>query len=133
MHCTTEQGSVSMVVIRLSPTSYDMMDWNPSNKTHPELDNNSSNAGATFVQSTRTQRLLKTIWTLSCWYSLESSLWVLSDEYPHPRVSVFFLVFSATFMLAILTTSCIRVTTCIGCYKVIKSEMPCCNTDTNSG
>ena len=49
-----------------------------------------SNAGATFIQSTRTQRFLK---TLSCWYSLESSHWVLSDEYPHARVSVIFQLF----------------------------------------
>ena len=31
-----------------------------------------SNAGATFVQRARMQRFLKTIFTLSCWYSLES-------------------------------------------------------------
>ena len=34
---------------------------------------NPSNAKATFVQSTPMQRFLKTIQTLSCWYSLESS------------------------------------------------------------
>ena len=35
---------------------------------------NPFNAEATFVQSTRTfERFLKTILTLSCWYSLDSS------------------------------------------------------------
>ena len=43
---------------------------------------NPSNAETTFVQSTRTQRFLKTIQTLPCWYSLDSSHWLLSDEYP---------------------------------------------------
>ena len=32
-----------------------------------------SNAEATFIQSTRTQRFLKTIKVMSCWYSLDSS------------------------------------------------------------
>ena len=34
---------------------------------------NPSNAEATSVQSTKTQRFLKIIQTLSCWYSLDSS------------------------------------------------------------
>ena len=34
---------------------------------------NPSNAEATIVQSTRTLKSLKTIETLSCWYSFESS------------------------------------------------------------
>ena len=50
-------------------------------------------AESTFVQSTRMQRLLKTILTLSCWYSLDSSHWVLSYEYPFARVSIIFKVF----------------------------------------
>ena len=54
---------------------------------------NPSNAEATFVQSTRTQRFLKIFLTLSCWYSLDSSRQVLSDEYPFDRVSVIFQVF----------------------------------------
>ena len=54
---------------------------------------NPSNAEATFIQSTRTQIFLKIIKTLSCWYSLESSWWVLSDEYPFARVSVISQVF----------------------------------------
>ena len=49
-----------------------------------------SNAKATFVQSTQMQRFLKTIQTLSCWYSLESSHGALSDVYPFARVSVIF-------------------------------------------
>ena len=48
---------------------------------------NPSNAEATFVQITRMQRVLKTIETLPCWYSLDSSRWVLSDKYPFARVS----------------------------------------------
>ena len=51
---------------------------------------NPSNAEATFIQSTRTHWFLKTIQTLSCWYSLGSSQRVLSDEHPHARVSVIF-------------------------------------------
>ena len=47
---------------------------------------NSSNAKATFTQSTRTQTFLKTFSTLSCWYSFYSSHWALSDEYPCARV-----------------------------------------------
>ena len=35
----------------------------------------------------------KNIWTLSYWYSLESSCWGLSNEYPFARVSVIFQVF----------------------------------------
>ena len=39
-----------------------------------DSDTNPSNAEAiTFIQSARTQRFLKTIQNLSCWYSLESS------------------------------------------------------------
>ena len=41
---------------------------------------NPSNAEATFVQCTRTQRFLKTILTMSCWYSSDSSHWVLSAQ-----------------------------------------------------
>ena len=54
-----------------------------------------SNAEATLVQSTRRHQSLKTIWTLSCWYSLDSSWWVLSDEYPYARVSIIFQVFAS--------------------------------------
>ena len=70
---------------------------------------NPSNAEAIFIQSTRMQRFLKTILTLSCWYSLESSHWVLSDEYPFARVSVIFQVFSHNFVLVKLAFSSIRV------------------------
>ena len=51
---------------------------------------NPSNAEATYAQSSMTQKSLKTILTLSCWYSLNSSRWVLSDEYPFARVSIIF-------------------------------------------
>ena len=36
---------------------------------------------------------LKIIQTMSCWYSLDSPHWVLSDEYPDARVSTIFQVF----------------------------------------
>ena len=49
-----------------------------------EISLNPFNAEATFVQSTRVQRLLETICTLSCWYSL----W-----YPYARVLVIFQLF----------------------------------------
>ena len=45
-------------------------------------------AEATFAQSTRTHTFLKTIYTLSCWYPLDRSRRVLSDECPCARVSV---------------------------------------------
>ena len=48
-----------------------------------------------YVQRTRKQRFLKTIRTLSCWYSLDSSHWVLSDEYQYARVSVIIQIFFA--------------------------------------
>ena len=54
---------------------------------------NPFNAKANFVQSTRMERFLKTIQTLSCWYSLDRSRRVLSDEYPFARVSVIFYLF----------------------------------------
>ena len=70
---------------------------------------NPSNAEATFFQSARTQRFLKTIRTLSCWYSLESSLLVLSDEYPFARVSVIFQLFPHQFVFTKFATSSTRV------------------------
>ena len=51
----------------------------------------------------------KKIKTLSCWYSLDSSHWVLSDEYPLPRVAVIFPGFLHHFVLTKLATSSIRV------------------------
>ena len=48
------------------------------------------------------QKSLKTIQTLSCWYSFESSHWVLSDEYPFARVSVIF----QHFLQQILWSNC---------------------------
>ena len=51
---------------------------------------NPSNAGATLVRSTRTQRFLKTTLTLPCWYSLDSVHWVLSGDYSCAWVSVIF-------------------------------------------
>ena len=65
---------------------------------------NPFSAEATFVQITRMQSFLKTIFILSCWYSLESSREVLSDEYPCARVSVIFPGFLHHFVFAKLAT-----------------------------
>ena len=54
---------------------------------------NPSDAELNFIQCTKKQKIMKIILTLSCWYSLERSRWVLSDEYPFARVSVIFQVF----------------------------------------
>ena len=54
-----------------------------------------SYAEATLVQSTRMQRFLKTMQTLSCWYSLDNSHWVLSDA----RLSTILKVFFASFWI----------------------------------
>ena len=70
---------------------------------------NPSNAVATFAQSTRMQRFFKTIKTLSCWYSLESSCWALSDEYPFAKGFNGFSGFLHNFVLANLAVSSIRV------------------------
>ena len=51
---------------------------------------NPSNTKATFVQSTRMQRFLITIYTLSCWYSSDSSRRELLDKDSFARVSIIF-------------------------------------------
>ena len=51
---------------------------------------NPSNAKTTTIQSTRMQRFLKNIETLSWWYSLDGSRLVLSDEYPCARFLVIY-------------------------------------------
>ena len=67
---------------------------------------NPSNAEATFVQSTRMQTFLKSIQTLLCWYSLDSSHRVRSGEYPFARVSIdHFSGFLHHFVLAKLAIS----------------------------
>ena len=69
---------------------------------------NPFNVEALFVQSTRMQRFLKTMYTLSCWYSLDSSRWVLSDMSTHvPGIQSFFSVcFFASFCIGeIITTA----------------------------
>ena len=69
---------------------------------------NPSNAEATFVQSTRMQRFLKTISTLLCWHH-----WIALAEYSlmSTHVSGFqsFSIFMHHFVLAILATTSIRV------------------------
>ena len=82
---------------------------------------NPSNAEATFVQSSRTQIFLKNIESLSCWYSLDSSHWVLSDEYPFARVSVIIQVFLHNFVLAKLAISSIRVKHCFSLGTQVSS------------
>ena len=67
---------------------------------------NPSNAKATIIQSTQIIRFLKTIQTLSCLYSLESSRRVFSYEYPFARVLVIFQDFCIILYLA---TSSLRV------------------------
>ena len=62
---------------------------------------NPSNADAIFVQSMRTQIFPKTIEILSCWYSLESSRRVLSNEYPFAWVPVIFRMF-ASFCIGVI-------------------------------
>ena len=52
---------------------------------------------------------LKTIVTLSCWYSFESSCGALPDEYLFARVSVIFHVFFPSFGICQISHSSIRV------------------------
>ena len=66
---------------------------------------NPCNAESTFIEGTRTQKYSKTILTLSCWYSLYSSRWVLSDEHPFARGLVIFQHFSHHFLFIKLANS----------------------------
>ena len=66
---------------------------------------NPFNAEATLIKGTSMQKFFKPIQTLPSWYSLESSCWVLSDEYSFARVSVIFQVFSHHFPLTKLANS----------------------------
>ena len=50
---------------------------------HLEIADNPFNTKANFIQSTRTQRFLKTNLTLPCWFSFDSSRWVLSYMITH--------------------------------------------------
>ena len=54
-------------------------------------------------------RKVKNISTLSCWYSLDSSRWVFTDEYRYARVSEMCQVILHHFILTKLDTSSIRV------------------------
>ena len=78
---------------------------------------------------TRKLKFLRTIQTLSCWYPLESSRQVLSDEYPFARFSVIFqLLFFHRFALAKLVTSSIQVNAFLLPYKREKEmEKSRCN------
>ena len=55
------------------------------------------------------QKLMKIIWILSCWYSLESSRWVLTYEYPCARVSVTLQYFHIIFLLTKIALSSLRI------------------------
>ena len=83
--------------------------WGCSNLNRSVDYLNPFHAKATFVYGRKMRKLLKTIQTLSCWYSLESSRRVLSDEYPFVRVSVLFSVFWHNFVLTKSATSSIRI------------------------
>ena len=83
------------------------------NTTIYHLEFNPPNAEATFFQSIRMQSFWKILIILSCWYSLDSSPRVLSDEYPCARISIIFQCFLHHFVLAKLATSSIRVNPCM--------------------
>ena len=70
---------------------------------------NPSNAETTLVKNTKTQRFLKNFLTLSCWYSLDSSHWILSRWAPICHGFSKFSMFSHHFELAKSATSSIRV------------------------
>ena len=99
---------------------------------------NPPNAEATFVQSTRMQRFLTIILTLSCCYSFNSSQYVLPEEYPCARVLNILQLSLHHFVLAKLTTTSIRVKTrkmklimtlssiwCVYIYKAQKKFVSC--------
>ena len=60
---------------------------------------NPFNSEASFVQCTKKQKIMKIVLNQSCWYSLDSSRIVLSDEYPFARVSVISKGFSHQFCI----------------------------------
>ena len=60
---------IIIIIIIIKNNNNNDDDDNNSNNNN----NNPSNVEATFIQSTRTQRFLKTILTLLCLYSLDSS------------------------------------------------------------
>ena len=71
---------------------------------------NPSNAEATFVQSTRTQRFLKTFWMLSWWYSLDSTCWIYTLRWvPMCQDFSHFLGFFHHCIVATVATSSIWV------------------------
>ena len=70
---------------------------------------NPSAAKVTFVESQKTEKIMKIIITLSCCYSLESPHWELSDEYPFAMVFSQFQAFCHHFISTKLETSSKRV------------------------
>ena len=77
---------------------------------------------ATFFQSPWTQRFLRTLKTRSCWYSLDSSRSVLSDEYHLRWFRSIFRVFLQPFVLAKLANvTSVRVNASEGVYKLHSS------------
>ena len=83
------------------------MQYNTNTIWKPWTCFNPSNAEATFVHSTRTQRFLKTI-LMSCWYSLNSSHWALR-WIPMCQGFTNFSVFLPHFVQATLATCSVRV------------------------
>ena len=67
-------------------------------------------AEAVFSPKHKEAKILKTISSLSCWYPLEISRWVLSDEYRLPGFQPFFQGSLHHLPLAKVATSSIRVT-----------------------
>ena len=62
---------------------------------------------------------------MSSWYSLDSSRWVLSDEYPFTMVSVIFRMFLYLFVLTKLATSSLRVKRAVHClHYFLLSSFP---------
>ena len=60
-------------------------------------------------KGTITQNSLKSCLTLPCWYSLDDSCCVLSDEYPFAIVSVIFQLFPHQFLMTKLATRSTKV------------------------
>ena len=85
----------------------------------------------TYKYRIRMPRILKNIYTQSCWYSLETSRWVLLDEYPYARVSMMFSGFLHHFVLGKSAISSIRV----NCYANFANTKWCKNlkNDWNTG
>ena len=106
--CYENKENISLNITKWSTKNSVKNSWLLSVQTSENNQFNLSNAEGTFIQSTRVQRCLKTIWNLSCWYSLDSASWVLSDKYSCQGFSHFSLLLHHS-VVAKLATSIIRV------------------------